>query len=377
MAKNSPKNLTIVHIASGDLWAGAEIQLFTLAKQLVSVPDIRLTVVLLNHGTLEQKLIDNNISVYVINEQKLNSIVILRKFILLLRKIGPDIVHTHRVKENILGSIAARLSGVAYSIRTAHGAPEHRPPWWKLGKHIYHYADLFCGRFLQSKIIAVSSELNIRLQAAFKGKVFTVENGVDIGAIYTRSAQRVTIPGESVLTRICLVCRLVPVKRVDIFIEVANIVINEMGEQVEFYIFGDGPLLDECTLLIEKRGLSKHTHMMGFKDNMSAWLAKMNLLMITSDHEGLPMNLLEAMSLKVPVISHAVGGIPRVLGHGDYGMLVSGQNIGDYVTLIKKYLNNPDVAINKAEKGYKFIVNHYTAKKNSDAYLKLYRDLTS
>ncbi len=58
-------------------------------------------------------------------------------------------------------------------------------------------------------------------------------------------------------------------------------------------------------------------------------------------------------------------------------MLVSGQNIGDYVTLIKKYLNNPDVAINKAEKGYKFIVNHYTAKKNSDAYLKLYRDLTS
>ncbi len=377
MLENSPKNLKVVHIASGDLWAGAEIQLFTLAKQLVSIPDIRLTVVLLNHGTLEQELIDNNISVYVINEQQLNSIVILRKLILLLREIGPDIVHTHRVKENILGTIAARLSGVVHSIRTAHGAPEHRPPWWKLGKHIYHYADLFCGKFLQSKIIAVSSELNIRLQVDFNGKVFTVENGVDIGAIYMRSDQQVTFPGESASTRICLVCRLVPVKRVDIFIEVANSIINEMGEQVEFYIFGDGPLLDECNLLIEKRGLSKHMHMMGFKDNMSAWLAKMNLLMITSDHEGLPMNLLEAMSLKVPVISHAVGGISRVLGDGDYGMLVSEQNIEDYVTLVKKYLNNPDVAINKAEKGYEFIVNHYTAKKNSDAYLKLYRDLTS
>lgn len=372
MTKNSPEDLKIVHIASGDLWAGAEIQLFTLAKQLARSPNVIVTVILFNHGMLEQTLINNNVSVYVINEQKLNSIVIFQKLVRLLRELGPDIVHTHRVKENILGSVAAKLSGVAHSIRTAHGASEHRPPWWKLWKHIYHYADLFCGRFLQSRIIAVSSELNMRLQDQFNGKVITIENGVDIEAIYSHTDQQVTIPGRDTSTRICIVCRLVSVKRVDIFIEVANALTNEL---VEFYIFGDGPLLDEYSTLIEKQGLSKQVHMMGFKDNITAWLGKMNLLMITSDHEGLPMNLLEAMSLKLPVISHAVGGITGVLGHGNYGMLVSEQNTGDYVTVIKKYLNDPDVFVKKAEKGYEFIVNNYTAEKNSDAYLKLYRDL--
>lgn len=377
MAKNSLKKLKVVHIASGDLWAGAEIQLFTLAKQLVRVPDIKLTVILFNHGTLERELVNNNVSVFVINERNLNGVVILHKLILLLRRIGPDIVHTHRVKENILGSIAARLSGVAHSIRTAHGASEHRPSWWKLWKHIYHYVDLFCGKFLQSKVVAVSPELNARLQDGFDGKVVTIENGVDIGAIYTHSAQQVILPGKEISIRICIVCRLVPVKRVDMFIEVASVLINELGEQVEFYIFGDGPFLDECNMLIKKQGLSRHIHMMGFKDNIPAWLAKMNLLMITSDHEGLPMNLLEAMSLKVPVISHAVGGIPGVLGHGDYGMLVSEQNIGSYATLIKQYLRNPDIFIKKAEAGYEFMIENYTAEKNSNAYLKLYRDLRS
>ncbi|VAX13417.1 FIG040338: Glycosyl transferase, partial [hydrothermal vent metagenome] len=347
-----------------------------LVKQLARVPDIRLTVILLNHGTLERELVNNNISVFVINERKLNSIVILHKLFLLLRRIGPDIVHTHRIKENILGSIAARLSGVRHSVRTVHGASEHRPHWWKIWKHVYRYADLFCGKFLQSKIIAVSPELNIRLQDDFGGRVVTIENGVDIEAIHIPSTQQLIIPGKETATRICIVCRLVPVKRVDIFIEVANILINELGEQVEFYIFGDGPLRDECNMLIKKRVLSSHVHMMGFKDNITAWLAKMDLLMITSDHEGLPMNLLEAMSLKVPVISHAVGGIPEVLGRGDYGLLVSEQNIDSYVAEIKKYLKNPDVVFEKAEKGYEFIIENYTAEKNSNAYLKLYRNMT-
>ncbi len=377
MTKNSPKNLNIVHIASGDLWAGAEIQLFTLAKQLVRSPNTILTVILLNHGKLESELINSNISVYVIDERKLNSLVIFKKLVRLLRDLGPDIVHTHRVKENVLGSIAAKLSGVAYSVRTAHGASEHRPPWWKLWKHIYYYADLFCGKFLQSRIIAVSPELNTRLRDYFNNKVVTIENGVDLKAVYSHMDQPVAIPGRGTSTRICIVCRLVQVKRVDIFIEVANILINEFGEQLEFYVFGDGPLLDEYNALIEKQELSRQVHMMGFKDDITAWLGKMNLLMITSDHEGLPMNLLEAMSLKIPVISHAVGGITEVLGHGNYGMLVNEQNIGNYVSVIKKYLNDPNVFAKKAEKGYEFIVNKYTAEKNSGAYLDLYQELIS
>ena len=63
------KKITILHIASGDLWAGAEAQLFTLCKALNKNQSIEVIVILLNHGTLESKLIENDIKTFVLNEE--------------------------------------------------------------------------------------------------------------------------------------------------------------------------------------------------------------------------------------------------------------------------------------------------------------------
>lgn len=374
MVNNSAENLKLVHIASGDLWAGAEIQLFTLAKQLVNTPDIRLTVVLFNYGELECQLLAHNVSVYIIDEKKFNGIIIFKKLLSLLRDIDPDIVHTHRTKENILGSIAAKLGGVKQTVRTVHGAPEHKPPFWKIWKYIYLWLDVLCGKYLQSNIVAVSSDLNCLLQPIFSRRVITIENGVDIDAIST-SSKILAIPGNKQAIKICIVCRLVPVKRVDLFIEMAIKFLNKYNDAVEFYIFGDGPLTDECNRLIDRSGISDRIYMMGFQDNMSAWMGNMDVLMITSDHEGLPMNLLEAMSLQLPVISHAVGGITKVLGDGEYGILVKNQDIDEYVAALQKYVNNDKLYIKKAAAGHEFIKSNYSASKNSAAYIKLYRTL--
>src|SRR5690606_288992 len=96
-------------------------------------------------------------------------------------------------------------------------------------------------------------------------------------------------------------------------------------EAIDFYIVGDGPEADRCRVLIEVLGLKGNVHMLGFRPDATAVLAAMDLLLITSDHEGLPMVLLEAMSVGVPVVASAVGGIPAVLDHGRYGRLVNDQ----------------------------------------------------
>ncbi len=374
MVNNNLENIKILHIASGDLWAGAEVQLFTLAKELVGNPYIVLTVVLFNHGELERCLNAHNIHVHVIDEHKFNSLIIFRKLLSLLRDLNPDIVHTHRTKENILGSIAAKLAGVSKSIRTVHGAPEHKPPFWKFLKYISSQTDILCGKYLQSCVVAVSSELNDLLRSRFGDGIVTIENGIDMDFNVVAS-DMVAIPGGKDAIKVCIVCRLVPVKRVDLFIEVAGIFLNEFDDAVEFYIFGDGPLLGECNRLIDASGKAGFIHLMGFQKDMPAWMKKMDLLMIISDHEGLPMNLLEAMSLQLPIISHAVGGITKVLGNGEYGQLIRGQNVGDYVAAFREYLDNCERYIKKAMAGCEFIKNNYSASRNADLYTKLYRTL--
>ena len=121
MDKNPIK---VLHISSGDLWAGAEVQLFTLAKSLIKNSATQVDVILFNHGRLEQELLDSNINVIVLDETTLNSLQILRKIIHTIKIIHPDVIHTHRLKENILGSAAALLTGNTPTLRTAHGAPE-------------------------------------------------------------------------------------------------------------------------------------------------------------------------------------------------------------------------------------------------------------
>ena len=145
---NKIHTVNVLHIASGDLWAGAEAQLFTLAKTLNSQQGININIVLLNHGILEQKLLNNEINVIVFDESRLNSFQILLQLINTISKIRPDVIHTHRVKENILGSISALFNNTP-TLRTAHGAPENKPAWFHIPKQLILFMDWFCGRFIQ------------------------------------------------------------------------------------------------------------------------------------------------------------------------------------------------------------------------------------
>ena len=180
-------NINILHIVSGDLWAGAEVQLFTLATSLQRQKNTTVHVVLLNHGTLEQKLLNNNIRVVVLDETSMNGIHILLQLIRTIAKIQPDVIHTHRIKENILGSIAAMINKTP-SLRTAHGAPEHKPTWFHIPKRLILFLDWFCARYLQKIIVAVSDDLAEILKNNLPAnKIKTIENGIDLSSTTQRN----------------------------------------------------------------------------------------------------------------------------------------------------------------------------------------------
>ena len=87
MTIDNTRPIRVLHIASGDLWAGAEVQLFTLAKALKNNTNTIVEIILLNHGVLEKKLLSIGINVIVLDESKLNSLVILQKSIRIIHQI--------------------------------------------------------------------------------------------------------------------------------------------------------------------------------------------------------------------------------------------------------------------------------------------------
>src|ERR1700674_592617 len=90
--------LHILHVASGDLWAGAEAMLQTLAEAQHRLCGVRVTAVLLNDGQLADELRRSGAEVIILPERTLNPLQLLARLIRVIRRVKPDVVHTHRFK---------------------------------------------------------------------------------------------------------------------------------------------------------------------------------------------------------------------------------------------------------------------------------------
>jgi len=370
--------ITILHIASGDLWAGAEVQLYTLVRALHHSPGVSVRVILLNHGVLEEKLHEEGVDVLVLTETSLSSLQILLRIKRSISEQRPDVIHTHRLKENILGSIAGYLAGGVPSMRTAHGAPEHPPSWRQLPKLITRSLDRLAGKYIQRKIIAVSGDLAVLLRQTFPSrKIHVIENGIDLNSLYNHAVESTSAADTKPDTlRIGLAGRLAPIKRVDLFIKTARYIQdNHPDIKAEFYIFGDGPLRSELEILSQELHTDAIIHFEGHCKDISEKLQGMDILIMTSDHEGLPMILLEAMALKVPVIAHAVGGIPVLLDNGTCGALVRDHRPEGYADEIHRLSQSITLRTELTEKALARVKACYSAEENARQYLAQYNEI--
>src|SRR5690606_18164799 len=370
-----PTAITAMHLASGDRWAGAEVQLFTLLTQLRCRDDVVPRAILLNDGELALRLRQHDIDVDILDESRLSSTAIFAGLRELLRKHSPQILHTHRLKENILGTLANTFANTptarARSVRTVHGAPEHAPR--RLPQKAIRALDIWTGNHLQQRVIAVSQDLAGKLRNDFR-HVDVIENGVDIGAVRATVKPvdfRLAAPDT---THIGIVGRLDPVKRIDIFLTMAAQLLREQPQKAwHFHVFGEGALETALKAQAAALQIDHAVTFHGHRRDIAACIAGLDAIVMCSDHEGLPMTVLEALAVGTPMLAHATGGLNAVLAGGAGGLLVANHSTAGYVQGLLALLDSDRTAL-KAN-GLSRLQAQYSAGANAQRVAELYRSL--
>lgn len=361
--------LRVMHIISGDLWAGAEVQAFTLLQQLQ--PKVHLHVVVMNRGELAQRLETLNIALTIVPESQLGSLRIIRELTRLIREFKPDILHTHRQKENIFGNIANYWASFiigkrAKSLRTSHGAPEFTQ---RGRQRIQALLDQWAGRYLQQAIIAVSDELALKLQALFPvDKIHVIRNGVDKAKLLAEAKTADFSISHPNHKHIGIIGRIEPVKRIDIFLDTATLLVKQTASNtpLKFHVIGEGNLRAKMERKAQQVGLSEFIQFHGHRTDMASCIQSLDIIIMCSDHEGTPMTALEAMALGTPVVAHNTGGLKDILR--DYpDLLVSDHSPRGYAKTVNNLLLKSISAVALSDR--------YTAEKNLSDTLGLYQNL--
>jgi len=317
--------IRVCHLASGDLWAGAEVQIANTCRGLLDTGVVDVTAVVLNNGRLAHELRSLGLDVTVIDEESTPWWQIMWQLIRHLRRRPVEILHTHRYKETVLGSMAAKIAGGPRIVRTVHGTTEIYFGWKRIKTRIYGALDDFICRYWVNRLVGVSREISKDLERRFPGKtIIHIPNCIDERRLVPttgREEKRLELGLKRSEFVIGTVGRLNPVKGTEYLIRAVPEIIRRC-EDVRVLVVGDGPAREGLEGLVTSLGLEKTVMFLGWRDDTVNIINALDLFVLPSLHEGMPTVLLEAMSLGVPVVASATGGIPEILTDGWNGLLV-------------------------------------------------------
>jgi len=363
--------LTVAHIFSGDLWAGAEVMIFNLLKHLKGYPGLDLLAFSLNEGTLTQKLREVGIKTYVVREDKYDFLRIYNKISRILKGQRVDVIHSHRYKENLTALLLHFFFPSARLLATIHGLPESFPKEKTLKSEGISKLNLFILRNYFSRIIAVSEEMKNALvkELGFSsGKIQVIYNGIglppEMGAI-SQNGSRIGTAG-----------RMVRVKDYHLFLDVAAAVTKE-APHVLFSILGDGPLKDQLRKRATELRLDGHVNLLPTQPDPFPYYNSLDLYLNTSLHEGIPMSILEAMACGKPVVAPRVGGIPEIISHTQEGFLIDGRKPEDYAYTCLSLVRNRALRNQMGQAAREKIATDFSASKMAQSYYELYMSIIS
>ena len=288
----------------------------------------------------------------------------------ILRRERPAILHTHGAKAGGVGRLAAVLAGrsrPSVIVHTFHGhvLEGYFSP---LRSTLFTWIERILAR-VSTRLIVVSDEVGralVRLKVADADRIELVRLGFDLEPFVVSDEERRELR-ESLRSELSIpldrrvvtfVGRIVPIKRLDRFLAVAQRL--RQREDIHFLIVGDGDLRPELESSVAARALGDRVTWTGFRRDLPAIYCASDVVAITSDNEGTPVSLIEAQAAGVPVVTTDVGGARDVVEDGVTGRVLDAEDVSGMADSIAEILDDPALASRFAAAGRTHSLSRFT-----------------
>jgi glycosyltransferase involved in cell wall biosynthesis len=281
-----------------------------------------------------------------------------------------DVVHCHLLWANLIAKPLAAITRTPVRINHDHCNDKQtlRPTLRRLDR---------AANRISSHIIAVSESTRAGLlaQGISNDHVSTIYNGLDLELYQPRrelcatARERFGIPSDAFV--VGGLGRLTFQKNFTLWVEAAVRAAKELP-QAQFVIAGTGPDEQALKAQIAAHGMSNRIRLLGFVAEPTELYPALDLFLLTSRYEGLPMTILEAMACRVPIVASDLDGMREILQNGIHASLVNAGDAGAFARAVVDIANEPSLRSQRVDAALHLVRERYSAREMTRAVEAIY-----
>lgn len=300
-----------------------------------------------------------------------------------LRSLRPHILHTHSSKTGILGRIAARITRVPVVLHTVHGFafPFSRSRWVR---RLYFVLEYIGGYLCDALIVLNEADRNIAISSLRvpARKVHLIANGVELSRYGATDPEvrrafrreQFGVDNDEMLC-IAMVGRLWQQKNPQCFLRAALQVLAETDRPVRFFFIGDGELRGELEQSILAAGYQDSISILGWRTDVPQLLAALDIFVLPSLWEGMPLAILEAMASRLPVVVSDIPGNRDLVADGIDGVLFPADDAVALAENLKRLITDSGRRKLLGGRARQKVIDQYQLQRRQEQVLALYREL--
>lgn len=352
--------MKIIHVVYSLEMGGAEILVAQLCRlQREHGHDVSV-VAYSNLGTLGEQLVAEGFSVVVLGEASFAKTFL--RFVSAFRRLRPDVVHCHNPAPTLQAALPARLAGTRSVVSTRHSLVA--PPYNLSEEKAFNFVARFCNWVVG--ICDATCENLRHTPGAHRDKIVRIYNGVDpVEAIPAASR-----PGKKGLT-LLFVGRLAPIKDLSTLIRATAIAVQRLPD-LHLWVVGHGAERDRLDSLVAELGIGDNITFWGERLDVAGFFSAADIYCMSSLSEGLPMSLLQAMSVGLPAIVTNVGGMAEVVRNSNAGLTTVVGDPGAMADAIVQLASDPEHRRALAKNASDAYRQNFTLERMEASYMELY-----
>lgn len=301
------------------------------------------------------------VPVFCLNQRRTYDLRVVRELVRLLRDRRVDLLHLHLPYSGILGRLASKMAPVKAVVYTEHNLWER-----------YHWLTMTANRLTyrwNDAVISVSDEVERSIRSHYrvngKPRLSTILNGVDVDQLYAIARDPLGVRKEFGIPEdhqlVAHVANFTPKKRHEDLLRAVQLVCQRQPA-ITFLLVGQGPLEAEMKALAQDLNITGNVVFAGFRTDATRLMAAADLFVLPSQYEGLPVSLLEAMGLGLPVVATRVGGVPEVVSDGVEGFLVEPLHPGLVAEKVLELTSSPELRQRFSRNGVERVNEHFSVR---------------